>query len=298
MRDAQPRSDSLAGWPQMATKFETEAVGYVTTLLHTVNPTTFVEATAGVNRGHQWASPFNQAALDANNRAQVLPGMPLFYPEANPLDLLPNATFNGGITAGSAATLGLFQYERRFPYYGYNTLWDFSASMTKVLRAHTVKTGIFVEHATRPQQQRSAFNGTLSFNTDSSFPLNTNVGFANALLGAVTSFQQADTRPIGHAQFVNTEFYVQDNWRIGRTLTIDAGVRFHYFTPTRSQGDQVAQFEPERFDQAAAPLLYKPATVGGLRRTMQSGHGRRTSGAVHRQAGSRHRRSLQRHAVV
>ena len=57
------------GWPQMASKFETEAVGYVTTLLHTVNPTTFLEATAGVNWGHQWASPFNQAALDANNRA-------------------------------------------------------------------------------------------------------------------------------------------------------------------------------------------------------------------------------------
>ena len=98
----------------------------------------------------------------------------------------------------------------------------------------------------------------MSFNTDSSHPLNTNVGFANALLGAVTSFQQSDKRPIGHAKFVNTEFYAQDNWRISRTFTIDAGVRFHYFTPTRSQGDQVAQFEPERFDPAAAPLLYQP----------------------------------------
>ena len=120
---------------------------------------------------------------------------------------------------GGTASIGLFQYERRFPFYGYNTLWNFSGSVTKVLKAHNVKTGIFVEHSTRPAQQRSLYNGTFSFNTRRrSFTLNTNVGFANALLGAVTSFQQADKRPIGHGQFVNTEFYAQDNWRVGERL--------------------------------------------------------------------------------
>ena len=256
------------GWPQMATEFRTEAVSYVTTLLHTVNPTTFLEATAGVNRGYQSASPLNQAALDANSRAKVAPDMPQFYPEANPLDLLPNATFTGGITAGGAASLGLFQYERRFPFSGYMTIWDFSGSVTKVLRAHNIKFGIFVEHSTRPAQQRSAYNGTFSFNHDGGQSLNTNVGFANALLGTVTAFQQSDKRPIGHGQFVNTEFYVQDNWRVGRRFTIDAGVRFYYLTPTRSQGDQVAQFEPDLFAPADAPLLYLPASVGGSRRAL------------------------------
>jgi hypothetical protein len=258
-----------AGWPQMASNFETESVSYVTTLLHTISPTTFLEATAGVNRGHQWASPFNQAALDANNRAKVLPGMPQFFPEANPLDLLPNATFNGGIPpTGGTASIGLFQYERRFPFYGYTTLWNFSGSVTKVLKAHNIKTGIFVEHSQRPAQQRSAYNGTFSFNRDVGHARDTNVGFANALLGVVTSFQQADKRPIGHSQFVNTEFYTQDNWRVGKRLTIDAGVRFYYLTPIRSEGDQVAQFEPELFDPTVAPLLYVPTTVGTARRAL------------------------------
>jgi hypothetical protein len=253
------------GWPQMASQFESESGGFVTTLLHTINSKTFLEATAGVNRLHQHASPFSQAALDANNRALVLPGMPQFFPEANPLDLLPNATFTGGITTGGASSLGLFQYERRFPYYGRNTLWNVSTSVTRVLTAHTVKAGIFVEHATKPVQQRSLFNGTFSFNTDGAHALNTNVGFANALLGAVTSFQQADKRPIGHGQYVNTEFYVQDNWRIGRRVTIEAGVRFYYLPPTRGDGDQLAQFEPARFDPAAAPVLYVPVRVGNTR---------------------------------
>ena len=256
------------GWPQMASKFETEAVSYVTTLLHTVNPTTFLEATAGVNWGYQSASALSQAALDANNRAKVLPGMPQFFPEANPLDLLPNATFTGGIPASATAPVGLFQYERRFPFYGDATIWDFSGSLTRVLKAHTVKTGIFVEHSTRPAQQRSAYNGTFSFNNDGGQSRNTNVGYANALLGTVTSFQQSDKRPVGHGQFVNIEFYVQDNWRISRTFAVDAGVRFYYLTPTRSQGDQVAQFEPDLFDPAVAPVLYVPTTVAGSRRAL------------------------------
>ena len=270
------------GWPQMASAFETESVGYVTTLLHTINPTTFLEATAGVNWGHQWASPLNQAALDANNRAKVLPGLPQFFPEANPLDLLPNATFNGGIPpTGGTASIGLFQYERRFPFYGYNTIWNFSGSLTKVLKAHNIKAGVFVEHAERPAQQRSAYNGTFSFNRDAGQALDTNVGFANALLGVVTSFQQADKRPIGHSQFVNTEFYTQDNWRIGKRLTVDAGVRFYYLTPIRSEGDQVAQFEPELFNAGAAPLLYVPTKVGTERRALNPVTGDDTLPAVY-----------------
>jgi hypothetical protein len=257
-----------AGWPQMASKFESDSVSYVTTLLHTISPTTFVEATAGVNWFHQYASPFSQAALDANTRAKVLPGLPQSSPQANPLDLLPNATFTGGIPAIATAPIGVFQYERRFPFDGYNTVWNFSGSLTKVLKAHLVKTGIFVEHSTRPAPQRSFFNGTFSFNHDVSNPGTTNVGLANALLGTVTSFQQSDKRPIGHGLFVNTEFYVQDNWRVGRRFTIDAGVRFYYLTPTRSEGDQVAQFEPGLFDPALAPLLYQPATVNGSRRAI------------------------------
>ncbi len=77
----------------------------------------------------------------------------------------------------------------------------------------------------------------MSFNTDGQNPLNTNIGFANALLGAVTTYTESDGHPSAHGQFINTEFYVQDNWRVNRKFTIDAGVRFYYITPTQSEGD-------------------------------------------------------------
>ncbi len=73
---------SAGGWPQMATKYEIDTVSYVNTLLHTFNNTTFSEFTIGVNWSHQYTTPFDQPALDANDRRLVLPGMPQFFPSA------------------------------------------------------------------------------------------------------------------------------------------------------------------------------------------------------------------------
>ncbi len=264
---------SSGGWPQMATKYEIDTVSYVNTLLHTFSPTLFSEVTVGVNWAHQYTTPFDQAAQDSNDRRLVLPGFPQFFPTANPLNLLPQATFTGGIQSLNNNSIGSFGYESRFGFYGYNTLWNFSSNLTKVAGAHNVKTGIFVEHTTRPAQRSSAFNGTVSFNTDGSNPLNTNIGFANALLGAITQYQESDAHPSAHGEFMNTEFYVQDNWRLKRNFTVDAGVRFYYITPTQSQGDKVAQFEPASYGASAAPQLFQPITTAQGRRAVNPATG-------------------------
>jgi hypothetical protein len=61
------------------------------------------------------------------------------------------------------------------------------------------------------------------------------------------------------------ETYVQDNWRIKPNFTLDGGVRFYYITPTQSEGDQVAAFDPASYDPAQAPLLYLPTRQGNAR---------------------------------
>jgi len=251
-----------AGWPQQPSKYEIDTLSYVNTLLHTFNPTTFAEFTVGVNWSHQYTSALNQAARDANDRTKVLPGLAQFFPSANPDNLMPQASFGGG----PPGTIASFNVESRWPFFGFNTLWNFSGNLTKIKGAHTMKSGLFVEHTTRPAQRSSTFNGSLSFNVDGSNPLNTNIGFANALIGAITSYQEADGHPSAHGQFMNTEFYVQDNWRLKRNFTIDAGVRFYYITPTQSEGDQVAVFAPGSFSASAAPSLFQPVSTAQGRR--------------------------------
>ncbi len=104
---------STGGWPQMPTKYEIDTVSYVNTLLHTFSPTLYGEFTVGVNWAHQNTSPFDEAARDANDRRVVLPGMPQFFPQANPLYILPQATFGGGLPG--AIRLASFGIEQRFP---------------------------------------------------------------------------------------------------------------------------------------------------------------------------------------
>ena len=253
---------SGGGWPQQPSKYEIDTVSYVNTLLHTFNPTLFSELTVGVNWAHQYTSAFDDAARDGNDRRIVLPGFPQFFPQANPDGIMPNATFAGG----SPGNVAPFQTDNRWPFYGFNTLWNVSGNITKIAGAHNIKAGLFVEHTTRPAQRAATYNGTITFNTDGSNPLNTNVGYANALLGAITQYQESDGHPEAHGQFMNTEWYVQDNWRVKQNFTIDAGLRFYYLTPTQSEGDDVAAFGPNAWQANQAPLLYTPVTTPQGRR--------------------------------
>ena len=152
-------------------------------------------------------------------------------PQANPDGILPNATFTGG----TPGTVGSFNTDNRWPFFGFNTLWNFSGNVTKIAGNHNIKAGLFVEHTTRPAQRASTYNGSLSFNTDGSNPLNTNVGFANALLGAVTQYQESDGHPEAHGQFMNTEWYLQDNWRLKKLPSTPAAA---LLLPRPERGDR------------------------------------------------------------
>ena len=115
-------------------------------------------------------------------------------------------------------TIAPFNVDNRWPFFGYNPLWNFSGNVTKIKGAHNMKTGLFVEHTTRPAQRSSSFNGSLSFNADGSNPLNTNFGFANGAARRGHAYQESDGHPSAHGQFMNTEFYAQDNWRVNAEL--------------------------------------------------------------------------------
>ena len=260
---------TTAGWPQQPSKYEIDTFGIVNTLLHTFSPSLYSELTVGVNWAHQYTSALDDAAKTNNDRTVVLPGLRQFFPSANPDNLMPQATFGGG----PPGDIAQFNVESRWPFFGYNTLWNFSGNITKISGSHNIKTGLFVEHTTRPAQRSSTFNGAFSFNNDGSNPLNTNVGYANALLGAVTQYQESDGHPDAHGKFINTEWYVQDNWRVRSNFTIDAGLRFYYITPTQSDGDDVAVFNPQQWVPSAAPDLYQPISTAQGRRAVNPNTG-------------------------
>jgi hypothetical protein len=254
-----------ANWPQLPIAYEINSYGVVNTLLHTFNPTTVMEVTVGLNHGKQTVKPLTQTDLERNDRTRVgLAGLPQFFPEANPQRIVPNVNFGvSGLALANMPSLGV---ESRYPFFGENDIWNSSANITKVLGSHNLKAGLFYEYTTRPAARSSTFNGTFNFNRNTANPLDANHPYANALLGSVDSYSESTAHPDAYAEFTNVEWFLQDSWRMRSNFTIDAGLRFYRIGPTRSRGDQLAVFMPDRFNPGAAPLLIQPVSTASGRR--------------------------------
>jgi hypothetical protein len=240
-------------WPQFPINYQIESRGLVSTLIHTFDPTLTNEFTFGINRALQTVSPLNQAGLDMNNRANLGLTLPQLNPAINPLNLVPNATFGGVIQ--NAPQLNI---EQRFPFFGTNNIWNWSDNLSKVWGAHNLKAGFYLEYTTRNAARASAFNGTFNFDNNVNNPLNTGHPFANALVGVVNSYTEANGKLNGHARYKNIEWFVQDNWKVTKRLTLDYGLRFYYIQPTISAGDNLAYFDQTLYDASKQPRLIEP----------------------------------------
>jgi hypothetical protein len=249
-----------ASWPQFDTSYEIKSVSLVNTLLHTFSPTTVAEFTYGVNWAQQSVDWVSQQTLDQNTRAVVLDNLPQFFPEANPLNLIPNMSFAGTNAQPNTRGIGI---SNRFPFDAKNIISDYSANLTKLVGTHNMKAGIFIEHTARPAPRASTFNGTYNFNANASNPFDTNFGFANALLGSINSYTESTSKPFAQGRFNQVEFFVQDNWRLKRNFTLDYGARFYYIGPTYVAGQDVAYFDPNAWSQGSAPQLFQAVCANG-----------------------------------
>ena len=81
-------------------------------------------------------------------------------------------------------------------------------------------------------------------------------------LGVFNTYTQANKFAIPEWRYTNVEYYVQDNWRAGRKLTLDYGVRFYQLSPQWDHTEQASNFLPDQFNTSAAAQLYKPVCLG------------------------------------
>ncbi len=239
-------------WPQFPIKYQVESRGLVSTLIHSFAPTLTNEFTFGINRALQTVNPLNQEGIDRNDRVKLGLTLPQFFPGANPLRLVPNATY-GGIS--NAPQLNI---EQRFPFFGTNNIWNWSDNLSWIKGNHNIKTGFYFEYTTRNAARAAAFNGTFNFDRNVNNPQDTNHPFANALIGSINSYTEANNKLDGHARYRNVEWFVQDNWKVAKRFTVDAGVRFYYIEPTYSEGDPLVYFDRSLYDPTKQPALIAP----------------------------------------
>ncbi len=183
-----------------------------------------------------------------------------FNSSANPLNLIPDASFGG------VPNFAPLDIEGRFPLVTTQDTLNINNNLTKILNSHTIKAGFYLDHFWRNASSGAAvFNGAFDFGRDVNNPLDTSYAYSNALTGVFRSYRETTARPFAHYRLGNVEWFVQDQWKATRRLTLDLGVRFQLVKPIIERDDLVAGFVPSRFDLARQVQLIQPATVGGTR---------------------------------
>ena len=161
-------------------------------------------------------------------------------------DGIPNTTFSG---AGSPSNFNGPSGSLLSP----TTDIAVSDNVTVIRGKHSMKTGFIVIRNRKDQNGRSNYTGNLAFNTNAT--RSTGNSFADALLGNFRSYSEANDDPIGFFRFNQVEAYATDSWKVARNLSIEFGARFYHFSPTYTQANNLASFDPSRYDPAQAVTI-------------------------------------------
>jgi len=264
------------GWGQFPHSYFIPSAGFATTYIHTFKPNLLNEATVGQNRAHQQnketnSTLYNNSLLPLTSNGQTLSLPSIFPSSANYLNLLPNVNFGlpSGFTASSAPTaipnLPGFGFDSRWPFDGTDNLATFTDNVTWIKGSHTVKVGYYFEHDARNVSVYSVYNtaGTYYFGSDLGNPVDTGDPFSNAFTGNLYGYGQDNLKQINRSRYKQNEFFIQDNYKVTRRLTLDMGLRFQrlgalYEAPGETQGI----FQASAYSSSAqGQLLFPYCTI-------------------------------------
>jgi hypothetical protein len=238
----------------LPTLFKNPGSNYMLSATGILNDTTSLEMSWGRAANSLNYDMQQQSLYNANAGTT---GLPYLFPDAPQGDYVPEFQFRGGRTANA----GQYQTDRG-PFTNENITHDVLANLTKTWGSHTSKAGIYYQNSFKPQSLFASFNGRINFADDANNPFDSGYGYANAALGIFNTYTQANKFAIPEWRYTNFEYYVQDNWRAGKNLTLDYGVRIYHLSPQWDHTEQASNFLPDEFNASAAARLYTPVCIG------------------------------------
>lgn len=128
-------------------------------------------------------------------------------------------------------------------------------AFTQIIGRHTIKTGYELLRTRYNSAVESLPSGSYTFGgTESPFTPNTGQTFASFLLGTVTSAVFTQDFAAWLPRWWNHSFYLQDEWKPTRGLTLNLGVRWSYESPFQTKYGQQSQFDPSAVDPLTGRL--------------------------------------------
>jgi Carboxypeptidase regulatory-like domain/TonB dependent receptor len=201
---------------------------------HVFSPTRVNELRLGYNRLHSRRFQFNS---NVDVSAQVgFPGVPFSQGTNN--GGLPQLTFNDMSTLGSPTYL---------PSNEIQNTYSVSDTFTLIKGAHTWKFGgewrpeeFTIFQPADPRGQMSFGN---QFTDNPAAPGTGGSGFSTLLTGQPDGGSINNLHNIDYKRQVYSGF-VADDWRIGRKLTLNLGLRYEFFSTVKERFNSQANFNP------------------------------------------------------
>jgi Carboxypeptidase regulatory-like domain len=114
--------------------------------------------------------------------------------------------------------------------------------------AHSVKAGFTLQRKRMSSVQWGQPNGTYGFSGQFSAPVPVSAtsrfhALADLLLGFPSRYSIQTTPFSPHLSYVQFASYVQDDWRVTRSLTANIGLRWEYFGRPVERDDRIASFD-------------------------------------------------------
>ena len=174
---------------------------------------------------------------------------------------MPNTYGYGGQSAGVVG-FGTYSYGEPFTPAGKNSFGKLSQTpqisdnVTKIQGSHTLKAGVYWDYARNYQTSGSLNSGAQgAANFDVWGPSNINTGnyLANFITGRITGFSQDNAEAVQDMTYYQYSFFVNDQWKTTRRLTLTGGLRFEHignWVPANKYG--VAVWDPGAYDNTSA----------------------------------------------
>jgi carboxypeptidase family protein/TonB-dependent receptor-like protein len=223
---------------------------------HIFSSNTVNEASLSVRHSVEKGPPLSEEELNTLRRSTYGFTLGQFFPQLNPLGVLPLATFGASVTNPPQIA-----YDGRFPLRGADTLISFNDTFTLIRGSHTLKAGFYAERARNYEGATATFAGNFSFARDTNNPLDSNYPYSNALLGNFQSYTESTFRPSGEGRQSLVDWFIQDSWKATRRLSFEYGVRFGWFNQWYQDTANSAAFVLSRYDRSKAPQYYQPGCM-------------------------------------
>ena len=211
-----------------------------------INATNINEFKFNLTKGNQQINPYGDVWKKSTYN----------YPN---IELYPGARFPDGIPNVGITNLSSFRGPSRTqmsPAKNYAV----SDNFTSIHGNHTLKFGALITRNIGQQNGQADDNGLIDFSTSGNTRTTGNA-VADALLGNFRTYTEAQFDPVGKFRFSQYEFYVSDNWRVSKRLSLEIGVRSYYIQPTYTAGNNVASFDPAQYNPAQAVTMNQNGTI-------------------------------------